>query len=66
MGKRNNQHVVSVPHARFIAMLTDQAELVGIQLILTEESSTSKASVLDGDRSPSLVKRKLPALADGG
>lgn len=30
MGKRTNQNFVSVPHARFIEMLTYKAELVGI------------------------------------
>jgi putative transposase len=29
MGKRNNQAVVFIPHARFIAMLTDTAALGG-------------------------------------
>jgi putative transposase len=30
MGRRNNQNFVSIPHARFIAMLSYKAELVGI------------------------------------
>jgi putative transposase len=49
MGKRNNQNFVSVPHARFIDMLTYKAQLVGIAVILTEESYTSKCSFLDGE-----------------
>jgi putative transposase len=52
LGKRTNQNVVAVPHARFIAMLTYKAELVGIRVCLTEESYTSKASFLDGDPLP--------------
>jgi putative transposase len=52
MGRRNNQSFVSVPHARFIDMLTYKAELLGIQVRLTEESYTSKASFLDGDPLP--------------
>ena len=52
MGKRNNQNFVSVPHARFIAMLTYKAALVGIQVKITEESYTSKASFLDADPLP--------------
>jgi IS605 OrfB family transposase len=52
MGTRNNQNFVQIPHARFIAMLTYKAELVGIQVILTEESYTSKASFLDLDPLP--------------
>src|SRR5262249_54735206 len=52
MGTRNNQHFVHVPHARFINVLTYKAELVGIQVIVTEESYTSKASFLDADPLP--------------
>ncbi len=52
MGTRNNQNFVQIPHARFIQMLTYKAELVGIQVILTEESYTSKASFLDLDSLP--------------
>lgn len=52
MGKRNNQNFVQIPHARFIAMLTYKAELVGIIVKITEESYTSKASFLDLDPLP--------------
>jgi len=52
MWKRNNQHFVSVPHARFIEMLSYKADLVGIQVHITEESYTSKASFLDADPPP--------------
>jgi putative transposase len=52
MGKRNNQNFVQIPHARFIAMLTYKAELVGICVEVTEESYTSKASLLDLDPLP--------------
>ncbi|MBU0490915.1 MAG: IS200/IS605 family accessory protein TnpB-related protein, partial [Chloroflexi bacterium] len=47
IGKRNNQNFVSVPHARFIDMLVYKAGLVGIQVVLSEESYTSKTSFLD-------------------
>lgn len=47
IGKRNNQNFVSIPFARFIHMLTYKAELVGIRVLLTEESYTSKCSFLD-------------------
>ncbi len=40
------------PHARFIDMLQYKAALVGIAVILTEESYTSKASFLDRDPLP--------------
>jgi putative transposase len=49
IGKRNNQNFVQVPHARFIQMLSYKAELVGIQVILTNESHTSKCSFLDDE-----------------
>ena len=52
MGKRTNQNFVSIPHARFIAMLTYKAQLVGIRVVVTEESYTSKASLLDLDPLP--------------
>ena len=52
MGKRTNQNFVQIPHARFIAMLTYKAELVGIRVQITEESYTSKASLLDLDPLP--------------
>ena len=44
--------LVQIPHARFIAMLTYKAELVGITVKITEESYTSKASFLDRDPLP--------------
>jgi putative transposase len=47
LGKRTNQNFVFIPHARFIQMLTYKAELVGIQVIVSEESYTSKCSFLD-------------------
>ncbi len=52
MGKRNNQNFVQIPHARFIHMLSYKAELVGITVLITEESYTSKASFLDRDPLP--------------
>src|ERR687886_68818 len=52
IGKVNNQNFACVPHARFIEMLTYKAELVGIRVIITEESYTSVASFLDGDSIP--------------
>jgi putative transposase len=78
MGRRNNQTFVAVPHARFIEMLTYMAALVGIQVRVTEESYTSKASFLDADPLPIFdptqpapifsgrrVKRGLYRAADG-
>jgi putative transposase len=52
MGRKNNQQFVQIPHARFIDQVTYKAQLVGIQVIVQEESYTSKASFLDGDPLP--------------
>ncbi len=52
MGRRNIQNFVSIPHARFIDMLTYKAALVGIQVEVREESYTSKASFVDLDPIP--------------
>jgi putative transposase len=49
LGKRTNQNFVQIPHARFIDLLTYKAQAVGIQVILTEESYTSKCSFLDNE-----------------
>ena len=49
-----------MPHARFIAMLTYKAELVGIRVLVTEESYTSKASFLDGDPLPIYGTAEVP------
>lgn len=50
LGKRTNQNFVNIPFARFIHMLTYKAELVGIQVLITEESYTSKCSFLDWEQ----------------
>ena len=55
IGKRNNQNFVNIPHARFIEMISYKAELVGIEVVLTEESYTSKCSFIDNE---SLSKKK--------
>ena len=47
IGKRNNQNFVFVPHARFIDLLIYKAQLVGIEVMVTEESHTSRCSFLD-------------------
>ncbi len=47
LGKRANQNFVTVPHAQFVDMLTYKAQLVGMKVVITEESYTSKCSFLD-------------------
>lgn len=56
IGKKNNQNFVQIPHARFIQQLTYKAELVGIRVVVNEESYTSKASFLDLDDLPCYEK----------
>ncbi len=52
MGRKNNQQFVQLPHTRFIDQLTYKAQLVGIKVVIQEESYTSKASFLDSDPLP--------------
>lgn len=52
MGKVNNQMFVSIPHDKWVKQLTYKATLVGIKVILTEESYTSKADFLMLDEIP--------------
>ncbi len=52
LGKKHNQEFVQIPHATFIELLTYKAEQIGIAVIVTEESYTSRASFLDRDVLP--------------
>src|SRR5712692_8471549 len=58
LGKRNNQHFVQLPHARFSDMLAYKGQLAGVQVIAQEESYTSKASFLDLDDIPTYDPRR--------
>lgn len=58
MRKADKQHFVQIPHARFVDMLCYKAKLVGIQVVLQEESYTSKASFLDHDPMPTYGKEE--------
>lgn len=49
IGKKNNQNFVQIPFQTLINQITYKAEEVGINVILQEESYTSKASFLDQD-----------------
>jgi putative transposase len=49
IGRANNQKFVAIPHAQAVQMLTYKAQLAGIDVILQEESYTSKCSFLDGE-----------------
>ncbi|AFZ23652.1 transposase, IS605 OrfB family, central region [Cylindrospermum stagnale PCC 7417] len=58
LGRKNNQQFVSIPHDRLREMLTYKAQLKGIKVIITEESYTSQASALDGDKLPKYGDKK--------
>jgi putative transposase len=52
LGKRTNQNFVSIPHSRLIEMLEYKARLAGINVIVQEESYTSRSSFLGLDPIP--------------
>ncbi|HBE18653.1 MAG TPA: transposase [Cyanobacteria bacterium UBA11149] len=52
LGKQNNQNFVSIPHTRLIKMLEYKALLVGIKVIIQEESYTSVSNFLALDPIP--------------
>ena len=49
IGNKNNQNFVSIPHTQFINMIIYKCKLEGIDVIVREESYTSKCSFLDGE-----------------
>jgi putative transposase len=46
IGKKNNQKFVELPHAKLIDKIIYKANLVGIEVIINEESYTSKCDAL--------------------
>ena len=52
LGKVNNQSFVTIPHCLLIEMITYKCQLVGIKVIIQEESYTSAASFLNNDPIP--------------
>ena len=49
MGKRNNQNFVSIPFEKLISQIQYKSEEVGIKVIITEESYTSKIDHYAGE-----------------
>ncbi|WP_445249853.1 RNA-guided endonuclease InsQ/TnpB family protein [Microcoleus sp. OTE_8_concoct_300] len=49
LGKKTNQNMVSIPHAKFIEMLTYKAQSVGINVVVVTEEYTSKCSFRDNE-----------------
>ncbi|WP_287526997.1 transposase [Okeania sp. SIO2C2] len=47
IGKKNNQNFTQTPHYKLIQQITYKCQLVGIKVIETEESYTSKTSAID-------------------
>ncbi|MEQ8754452.1 MAG: transposase [Coleofasciculus sp. G1-WW12-02] len=52
MGRLNNQKFVQMPLGKLKDRLQQLCEIYGIQMVITEEAYTSKASYLDGDSLP--------------
>jgi len=65
IGKVNNQKFVSIPHAKLIEQLRYKDEEYGIQVIVREESYTSKASALDLDAVPTYSTSGVKHLFSG-
>lgn len=57
IGKVNTQKFVSIPYNQFVEKVKYKAEEVGIRVIVTEESYTSKASFLDYDIVPTYKEK---------
>lgn len=49
IGSKNNQGFVQIPHAQLIKQLSYKCQLEGINVIVQEESYTSKCSFLDNE-----------------
>ena len=60
IGKINNQNFINIPHSRFIDMIKYKCEIEGINIIINEESYTSKASFLDLDDIPKYGDKNIP------
>ena len=54
LGKRNNQNFVNIPYKKIIAQIIYKCQMKGIEVIVREESYTSKASFLDYDYIPTI------------
>ena len=66
MGNRNNQQFVQIPHDKFVKMLTQKLENLGITVKVGEESYTSKASFLDWDIIPTWKPGKVNSIKFSG
>ena len=60
LGKRTNQNFVSIPYNKLIRYLSYKCFNAGINLIITEESYTSKSSLFDLDPLPCYGDDNIP------
>ena len=65
LGKQTNQNFVNIPHARLIDMLEYKAFLVGMKVIVQEESYTSRANFLGLDPIPVYGKTEAEPVFTG-
>jgi len=65
LGKQTNQNFVSIPHSRLIEMLEYKARLVGITVIVQEESYRSRASFVGLDPMPVYGKTEKEPMFTG-
>jgi putative transposase len=56
IGTESNQKFVMIPHTKLINLISYKCKLVGINVIISEESFTSKASFLNNDLIPTYNK----------
>ncbi|MBM6704319.1 IS200/IS605 family element transposase accessory protein TnpB [Sutterella massiliensis] len=66
IGKVNNQHFVSIPFNRLIDMIRYKAEEIGIQVIIREESFTSRQSAFDFDPLPTYGEKNAHQVKSSG
>ncbi|KHD08480.1 hypothetical protein PN36_16345 [Candidatus Thiomargarita nelsonii] len=58
LGKRTNQNFVNLALGQFVDKLNYKLGSHGIELVVTDESYTSKASFVDGDKMPKRYNKK--------
>ena len=66
LGKVNNQHFVSIPFNRLIEMIQYKAQAYGMEVIVREESYTSRQSALDFDPLPTYGDKAASEVKSSG
>lgn len=57
LGRKNNRKFVQIPHQKLFQMIEYKCKKKGIEVIMREESYTSKASFIDNDFIPKFVPK---------